>query len=56
MTELLIASPKKADELFKAGIALIEQGRLVNGHRVFVFEYGPGQSAIVRKIMNAKSR
>ena len=52
MTELLIASPVKADRLFKAGVRLVEQGRIVNGHRVFVFEYGPGQTALVRKIIN----
>lgn len=52
MIELLIVSPVKADRLFKAGIRLVEQGRIVNGHRVFVFEYGPGQTALVRRIIN----
>lgn len=51
MTEIMVVSPTLADKLYKAGIALVEQGRIVDGNRVFVFQYSTGQNAIVRKIL-----
>jgi len=51
VTELLVVNSALADKLLKAGIALVEQGRIVDGNRCFVFQYGPGQSATVRKIV-----
>ncbi len=54
MTELLVVNSALADKLLKAGIALVEQGRVVDGNRCFVFQYGPGQSAIVKRIINGR--
>ncbi len=54
VTELLVVNSALADKLLKAGILLVEQGRVVDGNRCFVFNYSLGQSAIVRKILNGR--
>ena len=46
-----VASAKLADELFKAGVPLIEQGVVVNGTRCFVFEVKPEHTRAARRIL-----
>jgi hypothetical protein len=51
---MLVGSRSLADKLVKAGIMLISQDEIVNGHRVFRFKVNPGQESIVERILRGK--
>jgi len=51
VTELLLVNSLAATRLLRAGVQMLPT-RVVNGTKVFVFSYTPGQTAIVRRVLN----
>lgn len=49
--EMLIVNKKLADKMFDMGVELIENARLVDGNKCFVFNVLPGQQALIKRLI-----
>lgn len=50
-SEVLVASSRLANAIFQRGVPIKEQGRLVDGVRVFVFERRPEHHRVFKEVL-----